>query len=182
MVNGLEVIPVDTVAMTARSASAERLDPVRLDTGGAGGTVAGLRFAPCRSAAACPAGIAGGKAATFPIHGRLAAGARGRLYRTTWTGKRFTISVPVRTRGRHAVRLHFAEPVARRRGARVFDVAVEGRRVLRGFDVFAAAGGRRGVAVVRTVRADVTDGRATIRFTARRGAAILSAVEVLPAR
>ena len=103
-------------------------------------------------------------------------------YRTTWTGKRFTISVPVRTRGRRAVRLHFAEPVARRRGARVFDVAVEGRRVLRGFDVFAAAGGRRGVAVVRTVTAHVTDGRATIRFTARRGAAILSAVEVLPVR
>jgi outer membrane protein assembly factor BamB len=47
---------------------------------------------------------------------------------------------------RYTVRLHFAEPEALSAGARVFDVYVQGEKVLDGFDIVVAAGGpQRGV-------------------------------------
>ena len=44
---------------------------------------------------------------------------------------------------RYTVRLHFAEPDDVAAGARVFDVTVQGKRVLESFDVARAAGGAR---------------------------------------
>ncbi len=41
------------------------------------------------------------------------------------------------------MRLYFAEPEQSEPGVRMLDVAIEGRRVLAGFDIFAEAGGSR---------------------------------------
>lgn len=49
------------------------------------------------------------------------------------------------------VRLYFAEPEAMAAGQRRFDVALQGKPVLNGFDPFAAAGGRR-IGVVKEFR------------------------------
>ena len=61
--------------------------------------------------------------------------------------------VPLRDRGQgqaaYTVRLHFVEPTNTRAGQRVFDVKLQGRTVLKGFDVLEAAG-KRNKAVVKT--------------------------------
>ena len=54
-------------------------------------------------------------------------------------------SRPART---YTVRLHFAEPDDAKPGDRVFDVKIQGKVMLKGFDVVQAAGGPRR-AVVR---------------------------------
>jgi len=65
---------------------------------------------------------------------------------------------------RYTVRLYFAEPQGRGPGDRVFDVAIQGREVLRGFDVARAAGGAarsivkevKGVAILDDLRISFT--------------------------
>jgi hypothetical protein len=165
-------------------------EPVRVDAGGAGAKVADATFAACSALKACSRLVVGGRGVEYaPLGARSApSGAKGRLYRTVWTGGRdlkagataFRFDVPVRN-GRHTVKLHFAEPTVAAAGLRLFDVAIEGGRPeLRRFDVFRAAGGR-GRPVVRSFTVRVTDGKATIRFVKRVGEPIVSAVEVVPA-
>ena len=65
---------------------------------------------------------------------------------------------------RYTVRLYFAEPYAKAPGDRVFDVTLQGRKVLRGFDVVRAAGGAarsvvkefRGVAIVDDLKVSLS--------------------------
>jgi hypothetical protein len=70
--------------------------------------------------------------------------------------------------GRYRVDLAFAELVARKAGARVFSITIEGTTVVADFDVYAAAGGRN-TALDRTFEVDVSDGHLDIGFTAQRG-------------
>ena len=89
-----------------------------------------------------------------------------RLYqdmRHGMTGYRFAVP-----EGRYRVDLGFAEIVARKAGARVFSVAIEGQSVLSNLDVFAAAGGRN-IALDRWFEVDVIDGFLDITFAAQRG-------------
>jgi subtilisin family serine protease len=83
--------------------------------------------------------------------------------RSGMTGYRFDVPD-----GQYRVDLSFAELVAKRAGARVFSVTIEGTTVLAGLDVFAVAGGRF-IAVDRSFVVNVSDGQLDIGFTPQRG-------------
>jgi WD40 repeat protein len=67
------------------------------------------------------------------------------------------------------VRLHFADPDNDEPGRRVFDVAVQGRPVLTGFDVVRESGGRYN-GIVREFRGTMFRGKLVVEFTGRAGA------------
>ncbi len=77
------------------------------------------------------------------------------------------------------VRLVFAEPNAKAApGGRVFDVAIQGRRVLEGFDVAKVSGGPRKV-IVREIKGVDVAGMLTIELKAVIGEPILCGVEAV---
>ena len=98
------------------------------------------------------------------------------------------IAIPTQFRGSKAVpgggkrtydvRLHFLDPVPSKPGERVFSVALEGGVVLEDFDPAreATPASRR---VVREFRGVEIDGPLDIRLTAKSGATVLSAVELI---
>jgi hypothetical protein len=93
--------------------------------------------------------------------------------RTGMTGYSFTVA-----EGTYRVDLAFAEIVARKAGARVFSVTIEGQTVEANLDVLDAAGGRN-TALDRSFLVEVTDGTLDIGFTAQRGdAPIVNAILV----
>jgi subtilisin family serine protease len=80
--------------------------------------------------------------------------------------------------GTYLVALHFAELSPSGVGDRVFNVSLEGREVLSGFDVFRRAGGAKR-ALQRSFVVRVVDGHLDIRFTAPRAhRAIINAILV----
>jgi hypothetical protein len=80
--------------------------------------------------------------------------------------------------GAFLVRLYFAEPSSIGAGGRVFDVSLQGQRVLEAFDVVAAAGGPlRGV--VREFRDIASDGQLRIEFQARVGEPLVCGLELI---
>jgi len=101
------------------------------------------------------------------------------LYSSYRTGA-FAYDLPL-PNGTYLVTARFVEPNESSRGARVFDVAANGRVALAGVDPFALAGGKL-EAVDRTFTANATGGRLRIEFRPQPGkAAVLSALEVMPA-
>ncbi len=82
--------------------------------------------------------------------------------------------------GDYLVKLHFAETWdgAFVVGKRLFDVWIEGQRVLKRFDVYAEAGANH--ALIKQVPVSVGDGRLDLRFTHIKQNPMISAVEVLP--
>jgi beta-galactosidase len=90
----------------------------------------------------------------------------------------FSYRVPVPD-GKYAIVLHFAEPTAAAAGERVFDVSVNGKRVLKHLDVFAVAGGKL-KAVEQTVQAKARDGVLLIEFQPVKGQAVVSALSITP--
>ena len=82
--------------------------------------------------------------------------------RTGMTGYRFDVA-----NGTYRVDLAFAEIVAKRAGARVFSVTIEGTTVIAGLDVFATVG--RNTALDRSFDVEVSDGHLDIGFIAQRG-------------
>jgi cell division septation protein DedD len=65
-------------------------------------------------------------------------------YQTVRYGPSFVYTIPaVKTKGKYIVTLHFAElaSFAQGKGARVFNVTINGRRVFRNFDIWKRAGG-----------------------------------------
>lgn len=80
--------------------------------------------------------------------------------------------------GRYKVVLHFVEP-SLDRGKRIFDVSINGRTVLKDFDIAATAGGAL-KAVRREFPATAGKDGLAIAFTPRAGEAIVSAVEISP--
>ncbi len=92
--------------------------------------------------------------------------------------------------GRYVVRLHFAEinkaGQQRRRGPtspgqpRTFDVALEGRTVLEGFNTLGVTAGRKYAAVAKDLLVSVGDGELTVEFRPRASAAppAINAIEV----
>jgi hypothetical protein len=63
------------------------------------------------------------------------------VYQSERYGQDFAYSFPVPKDGRYQVRLHFAEVFDDGAGRRLQDIAINGRKVLSNFDIFAAAGG-----------------------------------------
>lgn len=89
----------------------------------------------------------------------------------------FTYRIPVAD-GRYRVTLTFVEP-SLAASARRFDVSLDGKPFLQGFDVAAAAGAPL-TAVTRDVVAEARGGLITLAFTGRKGAALVSAIAVTP--
>jgi len=86
--------------------------------------------------------------------------------------------VPV-PNGRYRITAHFLEPEATSSGTRVFDMRANGVTVLKGFDVFAAAGGQL-KAVDRTFEARASNGMIVLEFLPRNGKAIVAALSITP--
>jgi beta-galactosidase len=101
-----------------------------------------------------------------------------RLYGSFREGQ-FSYRVPVPD-GKYEIVLHFAEPTAVAAAERLFDVSVNGKRVLKHVDVFAIAGGKL-KAVDRTVQAKAREGTLLIEFQPVKGQAVVSALSITPA-
>jgi hypothetical protein len=77
------------------------------------------------------------------------------------------------------VRLHFAELYREAAGRRIFNVSVNGSRVLTNFDIMAVAGGKN-IAVIRECMAIADEGGVIIiQFTSVVGKAKVSGIEIL---
>jgi hypothetical protein len=103
------------------------------------------------------------------------------LYRTERFGmKGYEFPAP---NGTYTVTLHFAETCENnvQERARVFDVSVNGRRVLEKFDPFREAGRFAAPVVMECAGQTVTDGKLRIGFTAIEENPIINAIEVRPA-
>jgi beta-galactosidase len=105
------------------------------------------------------------------------AGGDPRLYDTFREGE-FSYRVPV-PNGRYRISLKFAEPSASAVGERVFDVDVNGATVLKGFDIFAAAGDKL-KSVDRSFDARTSEGAMLIAFRPLKGKALVSAIAITP--
>jgi len=102
-----------------------------------------------------------------------------RLFDSYRTGG-FSYRVPVPD-GKYKITLRFAEPTASAAGERVFDVSVNGKRLLKQLDVFATAGGKL-KGVERTVQAPAHDGSLLIEFAPEKGQAIVSSIAITPTK
>lgn len=99
--------------------------------------------------------------------------------RTGYREGGFGYAIPV-PNGRWRVTLLFLEP-DEGAAARDFDVLIDGRTLLRAFDPGRAAGGPL-KAIERSFVTDVAGGRLDLGFVPGRGDALLSAIEIRPAR
>jgi glucose/arabinose dehydrogenase len=99
------------------------------------------------------------------------------LYQAERLGPSFAYHLPV-PNGTYQVTLHFADLYFFVIGQQLFDVTLEGLKVLSHFDVFGAAGGT-GIAVTRTFVTTVTDGSLDLEFTGVLQHAKVSAIEVV---
>ena len=103
------------------------------------------------------------------------------LYRSERAGGRFSYALPV-SNGSYSLVLHFAEFYWTQPGQRVFDVAVEGRKVLTNYDIVRKVGPF--AATTETLQVTVTDGVLNLDFSALfseggRDQAKVAAIEVL---
>ncbi|WP_162053454.1 malectin domain-containing carbohydrate-binding protein [Pontibacter pamirensis] len=107
-------------------------------------------------------------------------------YRFALSGAPFSYSLPVSGSGPYTVKLHFVEPyygapggkTTSLAGARVFNVDVEGQRVLSNYDIYSQDGA--GKAVVKTFNnVTVVDGMLDVVLSSVKDNAIISALEVV---
>jgi hypothetical protein len=85
-----------------------------------------------------------GEGIPYRMHTARLTGPAGQVTASGMEGAaRYRIALNGETERSHTVRLYFAEPSADKAGERVFDVLLQGKPVLSGFDVFASAGGSR---------------------------------------
>jgi outer membrane protein assembly factor BamB len=80
--------------------------------------------------------------------------------------------------GTFTVRLYFVEPQHTAAGARVFDVALQGKPVLSNFDIFVAAQGRMKCLVKEFTDVQL-EGDCTLTFTTHQGQSLLSGIELV---
>ena len=102
-----------------------------------------------------------------------------RLYDSYRVGQ-FSYRVPVPD-GKYKITLRFAEPTAAAAGERVFDVSVNGKRLLKQMDVFSSASGKL-KGVEKTVQATSRDGALLIEFQPVKGQALASSIAIVPVR
>ena len=98
------------------------------------------------------------------------------LYQTERYGNSFSYDIPVPA-GTYLVKLHFAEIYWTNPGKRVFDVEVENKTWLTGFDIFAEAG--HATAIVKELEIAVHDDTLNLDFIASVNNAKISAIEVV---
>ncbi|MGC9004077.1 MAG: glycoside hydrolase family 97 catalytic domain-containing protein [bacterium] len=80
--------------------------------------------------------------------------------------------------GNYGVKLIFAELIYDKAGARVFDVKIQGKTVLKNYDVYSKAGGKdKGIAeIFRDIKVD--DGILQIDFISKKDRAIVNVIEI----
>lgn len=97
------------------------------------------------------------------------------IYQTNrWGAFSYSFDVP---NGSRTVTLRFAELAPVSRGQRLFDVFVDGARVLQDFDVVAAAGGQN-IAVDRSFTFNVEDQHLKLEFVPKKANAFVSAISI----
>jgi outer membrane protein assembly factor BamB len=89
-----------------------------------------------------------------------------------------TISIPLGGSGKYTIRLHFAEIENLKAGERIFDVAVQGRKVLTSFDVARTAGGAMR-SVVKEFTGVTVNGTLTVTLTSKKGRTLLCGLEAV---
>ena len=99
------------------------------------------------------------------------------LYQTQRAGTTFSYTVPV-PNGTYTLSFLFAEISGSTTGQRVFNVTANGKALLTGLDIYAAAGGNR--AFSRTFPVSVTNGQLALAFTSTAGQASVAAIQVAP--
>ncbi len=83
---------------------------------------------------------------------------------------------PVQDNGLYGFDLHFAEFQHQTAGARVFDVLIEEKSVLKDFDIFAEGGSLS--AVIKSGKIQVNDNRLDISFVAKAGEPMIAGIEI----
>ncbi|WP_210466886.1 malectin domain-containing carbohydrate-binding protein, partial [Rufibacter roseolus] len=99
------------------------------------------------------------------------------IYRSNRFGTAFSYNIPVKG-GEYQVVLHFADLYWTAAGKRVFDVSIEGSKVLSAYDIVAKAGAGK-AAAVESFTVNVTDGTLNIAFARLVDNALVSAIEVI---
>jgi hypothetical protein len=100
------------------------------------------------------------------------------VYQTGRDGN-FTYTIPGFTAGSsHTVRLHFAETFWTSAGSRIFNVTINGTKVLSNFDIFAAAGAMNKAIIEQfTVNAN-SSGQYVIQFTTVKDNSLINGIEI----
>ncbi len=101
--------------------------------------------------------------------------AEDQLYQTAWIGLS-KYELPVQYNGLYGFALHFAEIQHQAVGSRVFDVQIEDSVMFKDLDIYAEAGSF--TALVKLGKIRVTDHQLDIRFIAKTGAPLISAIEI----
>ena len=87
--------------------------------------------------------------------------------------KRLTINAP---KGTYDIKLHFCEPENITARKRIFDVSLQGRKVLSNFDIAKTSGGKL-IGVVKEFKSIKISEPLEIIFNAKAGKAIISGIE-----
>jgi len=90
-----------------------------------------------------------------------------------------TIDKDPATRHLYTVRLHFAEPDRVQAGERVFSVSLQGKQVLKDFDIVRAAGGANRRAVMREFKGVQIANDLKISMNPSKGTALLCGIEIV---
>jgi hypothetical protein len=94
------------------------------------------------------------------------------------TGITVTLGKDISYDAPYTVRLVFAELQGQKPGQRVFDVSVQGKGVLKSFDIAATAGGAHRV-VVKTVKGVRAGTDLSVTLTPRKGVPLISGLEIV---
>ncbi len=97
------------------------------------------------------------------------------LYQTAWVGLT-KYELPVQYNGLYGFELHFAEIEHQAAGNRVFDIQIEDSLMFKDLDIVAEAGSF--TALIKSGKITVTDNQLDIRFIAKAGAPLISAIEI----
>jgi hypothetical protein len=100
------------------------------------------------------------------------------VYQTGRDGN-FTYTIPGFTAGSsHTVRMHFAETFWTSAGSRIFNVSINGTRVLTNFDIFSAAGAMNKAVIEQFTASANSSGQFVIQFTTVKDNSLVNGIEV----
>jgi hypothetical protein len=100
------------------------------------------------------------------------------VYQTGRDGN-FTYTIPGFTAGSsHTVRMHFAETFWMSAGSRIFNVSINGTRVLTNFDIFSAAGAMNKAVIEQFTASANSSGQFVIQFTTVKDNSLVNGIEV----
>jgi hypothetical protein len=100
------------------------------------------------------------------------------VYQTGRDGN-FTYTIPGFAVGSsHTVRLHFAETFWTSAGSRIFNVSINGTRVLTNFDIFATAGAMNKAVIEQFTANANSSGQYVIQFTTVKDNSLINGIEI----